>query len=153
MFLVVFGIVGMNYGPYVLWPVVWPQTTMLSTICIGIFHVLVFLLLASYVMCVFTDPGTVPLAWHQMIEASPMLASEHRFCNRSKKYRPLRSHFCSITRRVVLNMDHFCPCALRRPAKPCAAVVTLLSRHPCTATLARATLRRFATLRHSATLG
>jgi hypothetical protein len=24
MFFVVFGIVGLSYGPYVLWPVVWP---------------------------------------------------------------------------------------------------------------------------------
>ena len=33
----------------------------------------------------------------------------HRYCTRSDLHRPLRSHFCSITRRVVLNMDHFCP--------------------------------------------
>ena len=31
------------------------------------------------------------------------------FCRRSNLFRPLRSHYCSVTRRVVLNMDHFCP--------------------------------------------
>ena len=44
-----------------------------------------------------------------MIEADDRLSAEHRYCTRSARYRPLRSHFCSITRRVVLNMDHFCP--------------------------------------------
>lgn len=109
MFFVVFGIVGLSYGPYVLWPVVWPTHTLLSWLCISIFHVLIALLLGSYVACVFTDPGSVPLGWSRMIEADEKLSSEHRYCTRTRLYRPLRSHFCSITRRVVLNMDHFCP--------------------------------------------
>jgi len=109
MFLVVFAIVALSYAPYVVWPIVWPQNTILSTLCITIFHILIALLLGSYVMCVFTDPGTVPPEWDEMLRADEKMASEHRFCNRSQKFRPLRSHFCSITRRVVLNMDHFCP--------------------------------------------
>ena len=109
MFPVVFAIVGLSYGPYVLWPVVWPQNTLIAWMCIGVFHILIALLLTSYVACVFTDPGTVPLAWHQMVEADETLSSEHRYCQRNKVYRPLRSHFDSITRRTVLNMDHFCP--------------------------------------------
>lgn len=113
MFLVVFAIVALSYAPYVVWPIVWPQNTILSTLCITIFHILIALLLGSYVMCVFTDPGTVPPEWDEMLRADEKMASEHRFCNRSQKFRPLRSHFCSITRRVVLNMDHFCPCAHR----------------------------------------
>ena len=108
MFIVVLGIVSCNYGPYVLWLPPGPNK-LLSTISIGIFHVLVALLLSSYVMCVFTDPGTVPTAWHRMVESDEALAGQHRFCRRSNLYRPLRSHFCSVTRRVVLNMDHFCP--------------------------------------------
>ena len=102
MFFVVLGIVSINYGLYVLWlpakdPLLW-------TLSVVVFHVLVAMLLASYVMSVFTDPGTVPLPWHQMVEADETLSNEHRFCRRSMLYRPLRSHFCSVTRRVVLNM-------------------------------------------------
>ena len=109
MFFLVLAIVGLNYAPYVLWPVIWPQNTPLAMFCICVFHVLVALLLASYCACVFTDPGTVPEYWNEMIATDEALAAEHRYCTRSRKYRPLRSHFCSVTRRVVLNMDHFCP--------------------------------------------
>merc|ERR1719247_598716 len=44
-----------------------------------------------------------------MIAANEKARGEYRMCKRSKMYRPLRSHFCSITQRPVLNMDHFCP--------------------------------------------
>ena len=81
MFIVVLGIVSCNYGPYVLWLPPGPSK-LLSTISIGIFHVLVALLLSSYVMCVFTDPGTVPTAWHRMVESDEALAGQHRFCHR-----------------------------------------------------------------------
>ena len=109
MFLVVWAIVGANYAPYVVWPIVWPRHTLLAWLCIAVFHVLVALLLGSYVACVFTDPGTVPWQWHRMIAADDKLRDEYRFCRRSRMHRPLRSHFCSVTQRVVLNMDHFCP--------------------------------------------
>ena len=109
MFFVVFGIVGLSYAPYVVWPIVWPHNSLLAWLCICVFHILIFLLLASYVMAVFTEPGTIPAAWHEHVAADDQLAAEHRYCSKSRKYRPLRSHFCSITRRVVLNMDHFCP--------------------------------------------
>ena len=106
MIVLVFGIVGCSYGPYVLWL---PHETVWSQFCVLVFHVLVALLLASYLMCVFTDPGTTPVAWHLLVESDERLASEHTLCRRSLMYRPLRSHFCSVTRRVTLNMDHFCP--------------------------------------------
>ena len=106
MFVLVFGIVAVNYAPYVLWL---PHEGMLGMACVVVFHVLVALLLCSYVMCVFTDPGTTPLEWHQRVASDERLASEFALCRRSNMYRPLRSHFCSVTRRVVLNMDHFCP--------------------------------------------
>jgi len=104
--LLVLAIVGMSYGPYVLWL---PHTTLWSYFCVGVFHVLVFLLVASYTMCVFTDPGSTPAEWSRLVASDSNLASEHRLCSRTSMYRPLRSHFCSVTRRVVLNMDHFCP--------------------------------------------
>jgi hypothetical protein len=101
MFGVVFGIIACSYGPYVLWT---PHTTIFSWFCLVVFHVLVLLLIGSYVMTVFTDPGTVPTAWHEMIAADESLAADHQLCRKSKLYRPLRSHFDSVTRRVVLNM-------------------------------------------------
>ncbi len=106
MFFLVFGIVGINYAPYVLWL---PHESIVAKTCVFVFHVLVALLLGSYVMCVFTDPGTTPVEWHRLVASDERLASEFVFCRKSKMYRPLRSHFCSVTRRVVLNMDHFCP--------------------------------------------
>ena len=66
-------------------------------------------------MCVFTDPGTVPLSWQRIVEADPDLANDHVICRKSGLYRPLRSHFCSVTRRVVLNM---CAPLLLRCAPP-----------------------------------
>lgn len=101
MFVVVWGIVGANYAPYVLWT---PCDTVWRWICVVIFHILVGLLLGSYLMCVFTDPGTVPQEWHEAIAKDEALAAQHRVCPRTGLYRPLRSHYCSVTRRVVLNM-------------------------------------------------
>lgn len=106
MFVVVHLLVGVSYGPFVLWT---PHATAWSWICVGIFHLLLVLLLASYLMCVFTDPGTIPDDWHAKVASHPRLAAQHRLCPITHKYRPLRSHYCSVTRRVVLNMDHFCP--------------------------------------------
>ena len=101
MFFVVIGIVGINYGPYVLWL---PHNSIWSWFCVVVFHLLIALLLGSYVMCVFTDPGTTPPRWHRLVASDQRLRSEFQFCRRSSMYRPVRSHFCSITRRVVLNM-------------------------------------------------
>jgi palmitoyltransferase ZDHHC2/15/20 len=106
MFVVVFGLVGVSYAPFVLWTT---HSTAWSYFSLGVFHVLVALLLSSYVMCLATDPGTTPAAWHDQIAANSRLAAQHRLCPRTRTYRPLRSHYCSVTRRVVLNMDHFCP--------------------------------------------
>ena len=86
-----------------------PHTTWLSWISLVVFHVLLFMLLASYLHCVFTDPGTVPQAWSDRIASDPQQAARYRYCHKSGLYRPPRSHYCSVTQRVVLNMDHFCP--------------------------------------------
>ena len=116
MFGVVFFIVGISYAPYVLW-VPWKYFA-LKCFCLSVFHVLIALLIGSYVMCVFTDPGTVPLSWQRIVEADPDLANDHVICRKSGLYRPLRSHFCSVTRRVVLNMC--APLLSSRAAAACA---------------------------------
>ena len=106
MFCVTLAIVMVNYFPYVVWT---PHTCLLDYARLVVFHLLLLLLLASYMQTVFTDPGTVPSEWHAAVARDPLLAAQHRLCSKSKLYRPLRSHYCSVTRRVVLNMDHFCP--------------------------------------------
>ena len=106
MFGVVFGIAYINYMPYAVWT---PCDSFGRYVSVGVFHVLLALLLWSYVQCVFTDPGTTPVAWARAVAADAVLASHHRVCPRTGKHRPLRSHYCSVTGRVVLNMDHFCP--------------------------------------------
>jgi hypothetical protein len=55
----------------------------------------------------FTDPGSVPQAWHT--EVSTVSNPPYKKCRHTQLYRPLRSHYCNITRRPVLNLDHFCP--------------------------------------------
>ena len=107
MFFLVFGIIGVLYAPYVLWL---PHDTLSSQFCVAVFHLLILLLAASYVMAVFTDPGTTPGAWIHLVEAEAHLAAEHQLCVKSKVFRPLRSHYCSVTQRVVLNT-----CALQTP--------------------------------------
>ena len=44
MFMLVWALVFMSYGPYVLWL---PNETVLSWMCVAVFHVLLLLLLAS----------------------------------------------------------------------------------------------------------
>ena len=106
------GIVGANYAPYVLWsehPTAW------SWVCLCVFHVLVANLLCAYVHCVLTDPGTVPPEWHERVAADARLAARTRLCTKSRLYRPPRSHYCSVTQRVVLNM---CAAAAAAAALP-----------------------------------
>jgi len=63
-------------------------------------------ILFNYYSCVLTSPGFAPresdLA--QSEESTP-LSDEARV----RKLKPDRSHYCHITKRQVLRMDHFCP--------------------------------------------
>ena len=74
---------------------------------LALFHVLVSLLVSSYLRTVFTDPGTVPGEWQERVAA--LKRSPYDKCRRSGLFKPPRAHFDSVTRRLVLNMDHFCP--------------------------------------------
>ena len=85
------------------------RNTPTTWFCICVFHVLVALLLASYCACVFTDPGTVPEYWNEMIATGPSATAEAPLLHALQRTGRSDSHFCSVTRRVVLNMDHFCP--------------------------------------------
>jgi palmitoyltransferase len=54
-------------------------------------------------MCL--DPGTAPQQWVEEHEEDESLQR----CRKSNLPKPPRAHYCSVTRRLVLNMDHFCP--------------------------------------------
>ena len=78
-----------------------------SIVLILIFHIFLALLVASYVQIVAMNPGEVPMFWHDVIsESAP---NSHALCRKCNRYKPPRSHYDSVTQRLVLNMDHFCP--------------------------------------------
>lgn len=95
----------LSYFPLVVWRENFEPFELALTL---LFHVLVILLLTSYFMTVFTDPGTPPEEWqkHVIESGNP---EQYRRCYKSQQLKPARAHFCSVTRRLVLNMDHFCP--------------------------------------------
>jgi len=82
----------------------WPVRPIM-TILFGLgWHISVFLTLTSYFRCMFTDPGGVPL------ELSKGETQEkEKWCNKCDKFKPARTHHCSICRTCVLKMDHHCP--------------------------------------------
>ncbi|XP_024925889.3 probable protein S-acyltransferase 12 isoform X2 [Ziziphus jujuba] len=96
-----------------------------------VFHILLILLLWSYLMVVFKDPGSVPENWKPVLEeenleaGSSMSLSDHvateasasdvlemrppvGYCSRCQNGKPPRCHHCSVCQRCVLKMDHHC---------------------------------------------
>ena len=107
MVSLVLGLVALSYYPLVLlnrsqgpWWAVWQV----------VFHVLLALMMTAYFQTVFVDPGTTPPAWDAEVRSLDARGrAEFRYCKKSGRYKPHRSHYCSVSARVVLNMDHFCP--------------------------------------------
>jgi len=86
------------------------ETPTASVFELVVFNVIIALLLCSYVQCLLLDPGSVPRAWHEAVVRAPSESrSRYGICRKCHMYKPPRSHFDSITQRLVLNMDHFCP--------------------------------------------
>ncbi|XP_024024140.1 probable protein S-acyltransferase 12 [Morus notabilis] len=100
-----------------------------------VFHVLLILLLWSYFMVVFKDPGAVPENWKPVVDeenleagtsttcsyhlppeglssTQPLDEPERRppigYCTRCQNGKPPRCHHCSVCQRCVLKMDHHC---------------------------------------------
>uniref|UniRef100_A0A7S2NA50 Palmitoyltransferase n=1 Tax=Haptolina brevifila TaxID=156173 RepID=A0A7S2NA50_9EUKA len=66
-------------------------------------------MITSWLMVICTDPGTPPEEWQRQMTAAVARGESVPICRRSGLYKPPRSHFDSVTERLTLNMDHFCP--------------------------------------------
>jgi hypothetical protein len=73
------------------------------------FHVITGLAIISYYRGVVTDPGNIPPTPEWDKENAEKKTEGLRFCNREKKWKPDRAHYCSAIGRNVLKMDHYCP--------------------------------------------
>jgi len=102
MTFILAAIIFLTYYPFVI---LQPHETKYQIFEMVIFHISLLFMLASYVQCMCLDPGTVPPVWVAEHEEDESL-QRCRKCNLPK---PPRAHYCSITKRLVLNMDHFCP--------------------------------------------
>ncbi|XP_060213270.1 probable protein S-acyltransferase 12 isoform X2 [Lycium barbarum] len=141
MILIVFAIVALSY--YAVVVLTWGPhlldggfTSFLSFVIIITFHILLVLLMWSYIKVVIQDPGSVPENWklvsEQNIEEGNSVAlsdyasienptstlstdqierrqSQSRgYCSKCHNGKPPRCHHCSVCQRCVLKMDHHC---------------------------------------------
>lgn len=101
-------LVGVVYVPMVINSTVRGPLAVLD---VGIFHVLLLLLLASYLQAVFTDAGSTPAGWHDMIASQPeTVRRNYKLCPKTHMYRPPRSHYDSVTRASAASRTR-APCA------------------------------------------
>ncbi|XP_031251175.1 probable protein S-acyltransferase 12 [Pistacia vera] len=141
MILLVAAIVAVSY--YAVVVLTWgPQLlrggvhSFLALSIIIVFHVLLVMLVWSYILVVFWDPGSVPDNWtavllEERLEAgSSSRSSDYAgpetldstrpfsdgldggpsvaYCDRCRNGKPPRCHHCSVCQRCVLKMDHHC---------------------------------------------
>jgi len=123
VFLSYYAVVGAVYGP-----AIFKGGVLHAVGCIAViicFTIIIVLLVWSYLATVLTDPGRVPHGWHPFLdeqqarhELERMAYSDYhidrrdprrpRFCKRCERWKPERSHHCSVMGRCVLKMDHYC---------------------------------------------
>ncbi|CAA7399600.1 unnamed protein product [Spirodela intermedia] len=138
MILLVAAVVALSY--YAVVVVAWGphllrggSSSVLAFSVVIIFHILLVLLIWSYVMVVIKDPGSVPENWRPILDEenvevgtsgtlSDIIAPELRasswspsgrrpdisYCSRCQNNKPPRCHHCSVCQRCVLKMDHHC---------------------------------------------
>jgi len=104
MVFMVMSLVFCSYVPFLYF---YNDGSAVGSLAVFVFHVLLGLLVVAYFQTVLTDPGTVPPEWHANV--AKLADPPYPKCRRSGIFKPPRSHFDSVTRRLVLNMDHFCP--------------------------------------------
>ncbi|KAF3643138.1 putative protein S-acyltransferase 12 [Capsicum annuum] len=141
MILIVLAIVALSYDAVVV--LTWAPhlrdggfTSFLSFIIIITFHILLVMLMWSYIKVVSQDPGCVPENWKLVSEQNieegnsvalsdyasiqpptPTLSTDEierrqsqskGYCSKCQKGKPPRCHHCSVCQRCVLKMDHHC---------------------------------------------
>ncbi|XP_059318154.1 probable protein S-acyltransferase 12 isoform X2 [Lycium ferocissimum] len=141
MILIVFAIVALSY--YAVVVLTWGPhlldggfTSFLSFVIIITFHILLVLLMWSYIKVVIQDPGSVPENWKLVSEQNieegnsvalsdyasienptPTLSTDQierrqsqsrGYCSKCHNGKPPRCHHCSVCQRCVLKMDHHC---------------------------------------------
>eukprot|EP00656_Telonema_subtile_P033075 TRINITY_DN3648_c0_g1_i4.p1 TRINITY_DN3648_c0_g1~~TRINITY_DN3648_c0_g1_i4.p1 ORF type:complete len:198 (-),score=22.00 TRINITY_DN3648_c0_g1_i4:159-752(-) len=67
---------------------------------------MLLMFLVSYAQACWRNPGIVSAEVHQWIALYHPTCPRDMTCNRMK---PPRAHFDSVTRQLVLGMDHYCP--------------------------------------------
>ena len=77
------------------------------------FHLPLALLFAAWLATALTDPGSaMDASWQVQAQAAKVRGETVVHCHKSGQWKPPRSHFDSVTKRLTLNMDHFCPWVL-----------------------------------------
>jgi len=93
-----------------------------SVVKLVVFHFVELNALINLLLCVFTDPGSLPAAWcipagaEGSAELPPgwentwerSYSGARRYCRKCRGYKPDRTHHCSQCGRCVLRMDHHC---------------------------------------------
>ncbi|GAW79979.1 palmitoyltransferase [Plasmodium gonderi] len=78
-------------------------------------HILLVMLIWSFYKTYTVDPGGIPDTHEWIVEPDINRIKEReqngelRYCRHEKKYKPDRAHYCRITKRNILKMDHYCP--------------------------------------------
>jgi len=88
----------------------------------GLLHLLLLLTAGSLILCLATDPGTIPLSFPARL-LDPALCQRKQshwlshdfasaqvtFCPTCQTHRPARAHHCRVCNRCILRYDHHCP--------------------------------------------
>ena len=106
--IIILGIIAANYVTLVLYGLDYRADAMRIALVIT-FHLLLCLMAVSWFMVCCTDPGVPPEEWQRDMAARVERGEHVPVCRRCGLYKPPRSHFDSVTARLTLNMDHFCP--------------------------------------------
>lgn len=72
-----------------------------------VYHILLFMMIWSFIVTTKTIPGVIPLYWGFYIGDEEY--KRKRYCLICNAFKPERSHHCSVCNICVLNMDHHCP--------------------------------------------